>query len=71
MVLMVKTLVMIMMFVASSDPVFQSESMRSPQRSANGTSFRPTTSSPPADVVYCAAAIWPFPWPPFPWPPFS
>ena len=68
--LMVKMLVMIMMFLASSDPVFQSESMRSPQRSANGTSFWPT-SSPTADVVHCAAAIWPFPWPPFPWPPFS
>ena len=23
------------------------------------------TSSPTADVVHCAAAIWPFPWPPF------
>ena len=55
---------MIMMFLASSDPVFQSESMRSPQRSANGTSFWPT-SSPTADVVHCAATSWPFPWPPF------
>ena len=58
--LMVKMLVMIMMFLASSDPVAQSKSLRSPQRSANGTSFKPT-SSPPADVVHCAAAIWPFP----------
>ena len=63
--LMVTMLVMIMMFLALSDPVAQSKSLRSPQRSANGTSFRPTTSSPPADVVHCAAAIWPFPWPPF------
>ena len=23
------------------------------------------TSSPTADVVHCAAAIWPIPWPPF------
>ena len=30
--LMVKMLVMIMMFLASSDPVSQSERMRSPQR---------------------------------------
>ena len=58
--LVVKMLVMIMMFLASSDPVAQSKSLRSPQRSANGTSFKPT-SSPTADVVHCAAANWPFP----------
>ena len=58
--LMAKMLVMIMMFLALSDPVAQSKSLRSPQRSANGTSFKPT-SSPTADVVHCAAAIWPFP----------
>ena len=58
--LVVKMLVMIMMFLASSDPVAQSKPLRSPQRSANGTSFKPT-SSPPTDVVHCAAAIWPFP----------